>query len=215
MSQGSTSLGPCPAACHPTGIFQQFQQPTGWLGWLVGQLMAKKNRDRSEWVIGLMEIQPDDRILEVGFGSGVDIDRVSALATEGLVAGIDHSEVMVQQAKKRNATAIRAKRVELQCAAASSIPYASDMFDKLFAINVAQFWANPLDELTELQRVLKPGGFIALAIQPRIPNATEATSQATGQFLIQLLTASGFEQVRCATKPMQPVSVVCGLGIKK
>jgi ubiquinone/menaquinone biosynthesis C-methylase UbiE len=215
MSQAWSPLEPCPAACKPSGIFRQFGKPTGWLGWWVGQLMAIKNRTRSEWVIGSIEIQPSDRILEVGFGSGVDIGRVSRLATQGWVAGIDRSDVMVQQAKKRNIAAIQTKRVDLQCASAASIPYANATFDKIFSINVVQFWTNPLDELTELQRVLKPGGLIALAIQPRISNATEATSQETGQFLVHLLTAAGFEQVRLESKPMRPVSVVCALGINQ
>jgi ubiquinone/menaquinone biosynthesis C-methylase UbiE len=214
MSQIPISLDACPAACNSSGIFQQFGKPTGWIGWWIGQLMAVKNRRRSEWAIKLLEIQPSDRILEVGFGSGADIRRVSKLATYGFVAGIDRSEIMVKQAKKRNAAAIRAKRVELQYASASSIPYKDETFDKIFAINVTQFWTEPLEVLAELRRVLKPGGSIALVIQPRIPNATEETSRKTGKFLVDLLVAGGFEQVRLKTKPMKPVSVVCSLGIK-
>ena len=176
--------------------------------------MAVKNRSRSQWVIELLNIQSDDHVLEVGFGSGVDVSRVRAIAIQGFVAGIDHSQVMVQQAKKRNAAAIRTKSVDLQCASASAIPYPDATFDKIFSINVAQFWTDPLEVLAELERVLKPGGLLALAVQPRIPHATEATSQETGQFLVNLLTAAGFEQVRLETKLMQPVSVVCALGIK-
>jgi ubiquinone/menaquinone biosynthesis C-methylase UbiE len=131
------------------------------------------------------------------------------------VAGIDHSQVMVDQAKNRNLAAVRAKRVELQCTSSTSIPYANATFDKIFSINVAQFWGDPLTHLTELQRVLKPGGLIALAIQPRIPNATAATSEATGRFLADLLITAGFEQVRCETNPLRPVSVVCALGINQ
>jgi ubiquinone/menaquinone biosynthesis C-methylase UbiE len=162
----------------------------------------------------LLDVQASDRILEVGFGSGADISRVSQLTNQGWVAGIDYSEVMVQQATKRNTEAIQAQRVDLQCASAASIPYTDAIFDKVFSINVAHFWINPLEELSELHRVLKPGGFIALTIQPRTPNATETTSQETGKFLVQLLIETGFEQVRLETKPMQPVSTVCALGTK-
>lgn len=214
MSQTSISPEVCPAACPSSGITQQFRRPTGWVGGWMGQLMAVKNRKRSKWVIELLQVQPDDHILEVGFGSGIDIGRVSAIATHGFIAGIDHSEVMVKQARKRNAVAIQAKHVDLQCASAASIPYTDAMFDKLFAINVAQFWPSPTEVLAELRRVLKPGGLIALAIQPRIPNATEATSQETGKFLANLLKATQFEQVQINTHPMQPVSVVCVLGLK-
>jgi ubiquinone/menaquinone biosynthesis C-methylase UbiE len=214
VSPTSLSLKVCPAACKPSSIFQQFSKPTGWLGWWIGQLMDVKNRKLSKWVIELIQIQPNDCILEVGFGPGMGIRRANAIATHGFVAGIDHSEVMVHQAKKRNAAAIQAKQVDLRCASTSSIPYPDITFDKIFSINVVQFWTDPLEVLAELQRVLKPGGLITLAIQPRIPNATELTSQATGKFLVNLLTAAGFGQVRLETKPMRPVSIVCVLGIK-
>ena len=89
------------------------------------------------------------------------------------------------------------------------------MFDEIFSINVVQFWTNPLAELAELKRVLKSGGSIALAIQPRIPNASEATSQATGKFLLKLLNEAGFDRIELKSKLMKPVSIVCVLGIKK
>jgi ubiquinone/menaquinone biosynthesis C-methylase UbiE len=215
MSMTPIGLESCPAACKPSGIFRQFENPTGWVGWCIGQLMAVKNRQRSEWVIELLDVQPSDRILEIGFGSGVDLARTSALASEGFVAGVDSAEVMVRQAQRRNATAIQSRRIELQRADASAIPYADASFDKVFSINVAQFWTDPLAVLAELQRVLVSRGVVAIAIQPRIPNATEATSQQTGQFLVNALIAAGFEQVRLETKLMQPVSVVCVLGCKQ
>jgi ubiquinone/menaquinone biosynthesis C-methylase UbiE len=215
MSLASTALGPCPATCKPSGIFRQFEKPTGLVGWCIGQLLALKNRHLGEWVIDLLKVQPRNRILEVGFGSGVAIARTSTLAWGGFVAGIDHSEAMIRQAQRRNATAIQAGRIELKRADASAIPYADASFDKVFSINVAQFWTDPLTVLAELQRVLVPRGFVAIAIQPRIPNATEATSQHTGQFLMNALIAAGFEKVRLETKSMQPVSVVCALGCKQ
>lgn len=214
MRPTSLSLEGCPAACKPSGISQQFSKPTGWLGWWIGQLMAVKNRKLSQWVIELIQVQSDNRILEVGFGPGIGIRRANAIASHGFIAGIDHSEVMVRQARKRNAVAIQAKQVDLRCASTALVPYPDTTFDKIFSINVVQFWTNPLEVLAELWRVLKPGGLIALAIQPRIPNATESTSQATGKFLVNLLTAAGFEQVRLQTEAMRPVSIVCVLGIK-
>jgi ubiquinone/menaquinone biosynthesis C-methylase UbiE len=212
-----TSIFPesCAAVCKPVGLARQFRQPTGWLGWCIGQLMAVKNRSRSEWVIPLLDIRSTDQVLEVGFGSGTDIGRVSALASQGFVAGIDHSVVMVQQAKRRNKAAIQAKLVDLQQASAASIPFLDTSFNKVFAINVAQCWENPLIELTELHRVLQPSGSLALAIQPRTPHATEATAQATGEFLVNWLTVAGFEQVKLETKFIQPISTVCAIGRKK
>jgi ubiquinone/menaquinone biosynthesis C-methylase UbiE len=199
----------------PSGLMNQFRKPTGKIGWVIGQVMALKNKERSKWVLSLLEVQPDDQILEIGSGPGTDIQRVSQKISSGFVAGIDYAEIMVCQASKRNAEAIRAGKVKLQCATASKLPYDDQSFDKVFSINVAQFWDQPLQVLAEVQRVLKPGGLVAIAVQPRDQGATEETARAAGKELVEYLTAAGFQQIRLETKSLKPVSVVCALGIKK
>jgi ubiquinone/menaquinone biosynthesis C-methylase UbiE len=75
--------------------------------------MARTNADCGAWVIDLLEVTPNDRVLEVGFGPGVVIQRLAKLAAAGHVAGIDQSREMVEQARARNARAIQDGRVEL------------------------------------------------------------------------------------------------------
>jgi SAM-dependent methyltransferase len=203
-----------PATVMPTGWRSQFGKPTGLLGSVVGHLMALKNKERSWWVLPMLEIHQNDRVLEVGFGSGIDIKRVSEIAVDGFVAGVDHSEVMLDQARRRNAPAIRAGRVELQLAAASRLPYPDDSFDTVFSINVAQFWSNPLEEMLEMRRVLRPGGLIAIAVQPRSKGAMERTARETARSLSENLRDAGFSDVRLQSKKMKPVSTVCALGVK-
>jgi ubiquinone/menaquinone biosynthesis C-methylase UbiE len=139
---------------------------------------------------------------------------VSEMVIDGFVAGVDHSEIMVEQARKRNAAAMRAGRVALHYGPASRVPYPEDSFDKIFAINVAQFWDDSEEVLVELRRVLRPGGLIALAVQPRSQGASERTARETGQKLIVELRAAGFAEVRLQSKKMKPVSTVCALGLK-
>jgi ubiquinone/menaquinone biosynthesis C-methylase UbiE len=158
---------------------KQFAKPTGTFGWLVGHLMAWKNRERSEYVFSLMELQPKDRVLEIGFGSGSDIRRASREVA--FVAGVDHSDVMVRQASKKNAEMIGEGRVELQLGSAERLPYPDAHFDKVYAINVGQFWKDPVATLTEIARVVKPGGVTVVAIQPRQKGATEDSVHAVGR----------------------------------
>jgi SAM-dependent methyltransferase len=186
----------------PGGWRQQFARPTGALGQLAGHLMAFRNKERSWWVLPLLEIHDKDRVLEVGFGSGADIRRVSEIAVHGFVAGIDHSEV------------IRAGRVELQLGSASRLPYPDASFDKAFCISVAQSWPDPLTPIQELCRVLREGGRIAIALQPGSEGASERTARDTGKMLTENLKSAGFSQVRLESKKLKPVSVVCAVGVK-
>src|SRR5205809_1040925 len=73
-------------------IRRQFALPTGMVGRAIGHLMAVKNRERSEWVLGQLEIASDDTILEVGFGRGADIRRAGggvAIAVQPRQKGAD------------------------------------------------------------------------------------------------------------------------------
>jgi ubiquinone/menaquinone biosynthesis C-methylase UbiE len=69
--------------------------------------------ERNDWAVSLLKLQPTDRVLEIGFGPGVAIQKMSEFVKEGLIWGIDHSEVMLRQASKRNKEAISADRVRL------------------------------------------------------------------------------------------------------
>jgi ubiquinone/menaquinone biosynthesis C-methylase UbiE len=188
----------------------QFVKPTGALGWAVGHAMAFKNRERSEWVLSLLDLRAADRVLEIGFGPGADIARASRVAA--FVAGVDHSEVMLGQASRRNRGAIRAGRVELHCGVAAQLPCPDSKFDCAFAINSAQFWKESAKAFGEIRRVLKPGGRILLAVQPRNKGVTDETARQVGYTLAKGLTAAGFEGVHCEFKDMKPVATACVLG---
>jgi ubiquinone/menaquinone biosynthesis C-methylase UbiE len=191
---------------------KQFAKPTGTLGWMVGHVMAMTNGDRSEWVFSLLDLKPEDRVLEIGFGPGTDVLRASKMAS--YVAGVDHSDVMVKQASRRNAAAIREGRVKLQLAPANKLPYPEAHFDKIFAINSAQFWKDSVTTLGELGRVLRPGGWAALAVQPRSKGATEDHAHQAGRGLADAMKKAGFSEVHCESRAMKPVSTVCALGRK-
>ena len=50
-------------------IISQFSNPHGLLGRLAGTIMAHRpsNQERNRWTVDLLEIQPDDHVLEIGF----------------------------------------------------------------------------------------------------------------------------------------------------
>jgi precorrin-6B methylase 2 len=58
------------------------------------------------WTVNLLKIQRHDRILEIGVGSGLAVELALREVPERFVAGVDHTAVTIQQAKKRNAAAV-------------------------------------------------------------------------------------------------------------
>ena len=103
--------------------------------------MARTNADCGAWVTDLLEVMPNDRVLEVGFGPGVVIKRLAKLA--GHVAGIDQSREMVEQARARNATAVQDGRVEIRHGSVESLPFDSNSFDKVLAITLCSTGRKP------------------------------------------------------------------------
>jgi SAM-dependent methyltransferase len=192
----------------------QFGQPSGFWGELIGRSMARaeSNLSRIMWTLSLLDVQPDDRVLEVGFGPGVSIQVASRIASRGFVAGIDHSEVMLRQAMRRSRAAIRQGRVDLRLASASEVPDYDQRFDKIFSINSIHFWEDPVGSLKQLRGLLKPEGVLAITIQPRSRNATNDTTQVIGQELVAQLERAGFSQCRLEILPLEPASVACVLG---
>ena len=200
-------------------LAQQFRQPSGFLGKLLGFLF-RMNREGNDWTIGLLEIQPTDHVLEIGFGPGLAIQKAATLASQGRVAGVDFSEVMLRQARKRNAAAITAGLVELKLGAAATLPYTDNSFDKIFAANVIYFWRDPLANLKEVRRVLKPGGRLALYLIAKEDLAKFKLTQTgvytlyTGEEVVALLAQAGFHRARFETKAERLRTGVCALAEK-
>jgi ubiquinone/menaquinone biosynthesis C-methylase UbiE len=145
-------------------LFRQFARPTGLLGRLAGRIMAKSDAD-DRWIVDLLQVQPDDRVLDVGCGPGVALGLVAERATSGLVVGFDPSDEMLRQAASRNESAVRAGRVELKRGEVSALPYPDGFFTRACAIHTLYFWPSIEDGLRELHRVLGPNGLLILAVR--------------------------------------------------
>src|SRR5215203_2214764 len=120
-------------------------------GWRAGRWRyAHRNRKHNRWAVALLDVQPQDHILEMGFGPGLAIRGLARRATDGFVLGIDHSEVMVRQAAVRNRTAVEQGRVELRLGSALDVHDFSEIFDKALVVNNFGMWPEPEVRLKDL-----------------------------------------------------------------
>ncbi len=194
----------------------QFGRPSGLWGEVVGRIMARtrSNLERTRWTLDLLDLKPDDRVLEIGFGPGLAIELASGIASRGVVAGIDHSDVMLRHAARRNAQAIWSGHVVLKQASAADPPEFDQPFDKIFTINSIHFWERPVDTLRRLRAQLTPGGLIAVTIQPRSQKSTDQTTRAIGEELVAKLAEAGFARCRLELRPIGASMVACALGTR-
>ena len=187
----------------------QYRRPSGIVGRWIGAKMAQQHRPENAWTVRLLDVQPADYVLEIGFGPGIAIEAVAQLATNGVVAGVDFSPTMVAAAKRRNGVKIRAGKVDLRYGDVEQLPFADATFDKAYSIHSIYFWRDPAVVLAEIYRVLKPQGLLIMTILPKEKwngsNGTPDCKPYTGDELKVMLDQVGFTDLKIVSDPNNEV----------
>jgi len=149
-------------------IGKQLQHPEGRVGKVLFRGMTKTTIAHARWTAELMEVDRDDRILEVGFGNGANIQLLAGRASNGHIIGVEVSETAVQMAAKRNAAAISDGRVTLHLVApGETLPVDDETCDKACTVATMYVIADPSAVFREMHRVLNPGGLAAVTFPVR------------------------------------------------
>jgi len=195
-------------------LVSQFGHPRGFLGRVAGWVMSRRgsNVARNRWTVELLAVEPEHRVLELGFGPGVGVAVLAARAHRGLVVGIDHSEAMLRQARRRNRAAIRAGRVRLESGSYECLPSFAAPFDSIMAVNSLLFSEDAGAVVRGLRARLRPGGVLAVTFQSRARGASDADSLRGGEKLAVLFREAGLRNVRLETLALRPNAAVCVLG---
>ena len=141
----------------------QFARPRGWAGRLfIAPWLDRIGAGMNRLTFEQLEVQRDDRVLEVGFGGGGLLAMVLS-ATKGEVVGVDLSEAIVARARRRFA---KIPRLRLHPGSVDALPLPDTSVDKACSVNNIYFWPDPRAAMAELARVLRPGGRLAIAFEP-------------------------------------------------
>lgn len=147
-------------------IASQLKQPSGAFGrFLIGHLLNKSNARINQLTVELLDLQPSDRVLEIGFGGGAMLGIMAEQIDSGKIYGVDFSEPMVQQAKQKFQALLQLGKLNIQFADVQKLPFESEIFDKVCTVNTIYFWSEPLVGLREIYRVMKRGGKLVVAIR--------------------------------------------------
>ena len=136
-----------------------------------------KAAERLVWAVDTLDVQPADRLLEIGCGHGVAVSLVCERLDGGSITAIDRSPTMIEAATRRNADHVAAGRASFQAASLHEADLGGARFDKIFAIHVGAFLrGDPARELRIVRDHLAPGGSFNLMYQPLVPAEAEATA---------------------------------------
>ena len=101
------------------------------------------------------DIQPQDKVLEVGCGAGHILEKIK----QGSLTGVDISPVQIERARKRLGS-----KAELIMAKGENLPFKNESFDRIICTEVFEHVLEPVLILAEMKRVLKNKGIISLSV---------------------------------------------------
>ena len=147
-------------------IGNQFRKPSGLVGRVISRIMVKGNSHEYDRLIPELDINKNDRLLEIGYGHGMGVERIASYY-DCNVSGIDFSELMFREASKRNRKHIQNKRVELYFGNFLTSELAQNQYDKVFCLNVIYFWDELDKPFSRIKSILKDGGLLCMYMAHR------------------------------------------------
>lgn len=107
-----------------------------------------------------VDFQGGTKIIEVGCGVGAQTQILLERFPNATIEAVDASADQLARAKERLKDAIVAKRVNLTQADAAKLPFPDDYFHGAFVCFLLEHVPKPVDVLSEIRRVLKPGATV-------------------------------------------------------
>lgn len=148
----------------PRMIARHLAHPRGVFGRFVGGLMNRYNSRMNRFALELLDVKSSDRVAEIGFGGGATIAPLLDCAAH--LTAVDRSRDMVAWAMARYRTAIDAGRADFRIGEIEALPLQNDQFDKVCSVNTVYFWRSLSAGASEIRRVLKSDGVLALGFLP-------------------------------------------------
>jgi ubiquinone/menaquinone biosynthesis C-methylase UbiE len=132
------------------------------------------NQKRNRWTLSLLNIQSNQRVLEIGCGPGWAIAEACRMVPGVVMVGVDPSEVMLRQARSRNKCRNESGQVAFHCCTAEQLPDGfNGSFDCVLSSNVFGFLPAPEITYQRIFSLLTPGGRVATTWLPRVGDKSD------------------------------------------
>ena len=172
-----------------------------------GDDMEGHHSDITDQTIAVMDLQPNDRVLDLGCGTGWASRRLARAVPSGEVVGLDVADEMLRRAREASKGFSNVRYV---WGSAENIPAENDFFTKVLSVESFYYYADQGKALDELRRVMAPGSRLFILINLYKDNhyslrwvqelkvAVQAHSEAE---YMELLRKHGFSNVEARRIP--------------
>ena len=193
----------------------QCMKPHGEEGLETIENMNENHREISEFAFECIDVDGNEKILDIGCGGGVNIEKFLRL-TPNNVDGLDYSEVSVVASIERNRDAVDNGRCTVMQADVSDMPIEDERYNLATAFETIYFWPEIQETFKEVSRIIKPEGrfMIAQGTDGNHPDdekwlaTVEGMSVYTSPELERYLLDAGFKSVESYVKENDYILVV-------
>ena len=202
---------------------RQVRKPDRLVGRLFARLMNSSHSKLTDWGLQHVAVGKHFTVLDVGCGGGRTIQKLAAMAPQGMVYGVDYAAGSVGAARATNSRQIEAGRVAIEQASVSKLPFPDNKFDLVTAVETQYYWPDLVNDMREIRRVLKPGGTL-LVIAESYKNGKHDLVQGPAMKLLgstrlsvddhrELFAKSGYMDAQVFEEPKH--GWFCGTGKKQ
>ncbi|XP_062922447.1 uncharacterized protein LOC134355871 isoform X2 [Mobula hypostoma] len=179
-------------------LTQQLGKPTHTVwGWMVKKFL-ETNGFLEASAVKLCDIQPENVVLELGFGPGLGLQEAVRRLTQpaGKLYGRDISEYMYNVASEKLRAEIQTGKVNLFWGSVDQIPLEDRVVDRVYHCNCYFFWPDLRAGCGEIRRVMKPGALMVTALQKLIATGLLKGTKWQPEPYMEALLETGFVNVR-------------------
>jgi SAM-dependent methyltransferase len=183
-------------------VSRQLALPSGWFGRLfTARWLEKNNVGMNELTLSCLDLRLNDRLLEVGFGSGYLLNRVLSANACEIAYGVELSPEMLALATKRFRRYVHCGKVDLRHGTIDQLPYEDGSLTKLCSVNTLYFWPDADLALRECRRVLAVDGKMAICFNAKAdlagwPGHVHGFTLYELDEVVDLFVRAGFSDVK-------------------
>jgi SAM-dependent methyltransferase len=137
---------------------KNFGNPAGIGGKIAAKIMNIMNQRQYNIVLRNIKLEPDNHILDIGFGNGYLIKKLIGQNIPIKIYGIEISSDMLHKVELENLRNIQNGILALYLESINKTSFGNSFFDKIYTVNTMYFWDEPAQCFSEIKRILKPDG---------------------------------------------------------